>query len=80
MTQPPRLVRRLIARALPADVREDIAGDLGELFHRRAATHGAARARVWYVAEAARVAGLLLWERARFRRGSSDSWQAAWRS
>ena len=50
MTGPasPRLARWLLGRALPADVRDDITGDLEEMFARRRASHGSANAALWY--------------------------------
>jgi putative ABC transport system permease protein len=48
---PPPLLRRLLERALPADVREGVVGDLDELYHVRRTRSGAARARLWYVGQ-----------------------------
>ena len=45
---PPRLARWLLERGLPADVREDIPGDLEEMFARDCETHGRTRARRRY--------------------------------
>ena len=44
---PPRLAGWILERALPPDVREDVAGDLNEMYARRRAS-GAVRARLWY--------------------------------
>ena len=48
MTTPPRLARWLIERALPADVREDVSGDLFEMYRRRLDTSSGRAARRWY--------------------------------
>lgn len=48
---PPRLARRLLERALPADVRDDVSGDLEEVYRRRRAG-GVLGARLWYWREA----------------------------
>jgi predicted permease len=45
---PPRLARWLLERAVPPDVREDVAGDLTELFHRDTSAEGSTRARARY--------------------------------
>lgn len=44
----PRIPRLILDRTLPEDVREDVTGDLEEMFHRRRQSVGAARARRWY--------------------------------
>ena len=48
MSMPPRWARWLIARALPPDTRDDIDGDLLEMFQRRVHSRGVAAARLWY--------------------------------
>lgn len=63
--EPPRLARWLLGRALPADVRDDIAGDLDEVFRRRCETDGPRRARLWYWTEAVSFSGRFLRERLR---------------
>ena len=45
---PPRLGRGILERALPEDVREEVSGDLQELFDRRCRAGGALSARLWY--------------------------------
>ena len=45
---PPRLARWLLTRALPADMREDVAGDLVEMFRRKAVERGRLYASAWY--------------------------------
>jgi predicted permease len=62
---PPRLARRLLVRALPADVRDHIEGDLLEVYARRCARDGASRARRWYWSETVAFAGRFLLERLR---------------
>ncbi|HVJ28168.1 MAG TPA: ABC transporter permease [Vicinamibacterales bacterium] len=47
-SRPPRLARWFLERALPGDVREDVSGDVDEMFHRRVATDGPIRSRLWY--------------------------------
>lgn len=59
----PRLARRLLEHALPVDAREDIAGDLEEVFRRRCDSNGVGRARLWYWQEAISFAGRFLCER-----------------
>ena len=66
--RPPRLARRLIGRALPEDRRDDITGDLDELFRRRSHERGRLRAGLWYWREALTFSGRFLAER--FREGS----------
>ena len=46
--EPPRVVKALLARALPAELREDVVADMDEMFVRRVARDGRWRARVWY--------------------------------
>ena len=65
--QPPRLARRLLARALPDDAREHIEGDLLELYGERCARDGRARARRWYWREAGAFSARFLVERLRDR-------------
>lgn len=65
--EPPRLARWLLERALPADVRDDVAGDLDEVFWRRCEADGPRRARRWYWAEAVSFSGRFLRERFRER-------------
>jgi predicted permease len=60
----PRVARRLVERALPADVREGIAGDLEEEFAARVAATGPARARRWYWRHAIAIGARFLVERA----------------
>jgi putative ABC transport system permease protein len=53
MVRPPRLIRYVLARAAPSDLRRDLLDDLDELFSRRVASIGAARSRLWYARQAA---------------------------
>ena len=48
---PPRWARRLLARALPEPLFEELAGDLEEQFYQHAAERGSRRARQLYVLE-----------------------------
>ncbi len=61
--EPPRLARRLLARALPEDAREYVDGDLHEVYARRCARDGVPRARLWYWVEALSFAARFLFER-----------------
>jgi predicted permease len=70
---PPRLARRLLARALPADVRDDVSGDLEEVFRRRQESAGAFRARLWYWREALSFTVHFGRERLRGRPGAAGS-------
>ena len=67
---PPRLAHRLIRSALPKDRRDDITGDLDEVFRRRSHDRGRLRARLWYWREALMFSGRFLTER--FREGSGQ--------
>ena len=50
--RPPLLARWLLERALPDDSREDVSGDLEELFRRRSDRADPLRARLWYWGQA----------------------------
>jgi len=63
--RPPRLARWILERALPRDVREDVAGDLQEGFTDTANTRGPAQARRWYWRRAVSFSARFLAERAR---------------
>ena len=45
---PPRLARALLRAVLPDDIRDDVDGDLHELYLTRRASSGATRAATWY--------------------------------
>lgn len=60
---PPAPLRRLLERALPADVREGIVGDLGEVYNARCREHGAARAGVWYAGQVLAISARFAAER-----------------
>lgn len=62
MHYPPRFTRWLLERALPSDVREEVSGDLIELFRRRAAGNGVWSARFWYRRQAAAFVARFLLE------------------
>ena len=59
---PPARLRRLLERALPAEVREGIVGDLDELYHARRSRGGAAGADVWYAGQVLAISGRFLVE------------------
>ena len=66
---PPRLARWLLERALPPDVREDVSGDVDELYRRHRSTHGALRSRLWYWRQAVAFSVHFRAERLRERQG-----------
>ncbi len=67
---PPRLSRALLERALPADVRDDVLGDLTEVFRRDVAQVGLTPARRRYRRKALSFTATFLTERLR------DRWSA----
>ena len=67
-TAPPRLARRILEYALPADVRDDIPNDLAEVFQRQLEKLGLLRARLWYWHETMTISRRFLTERIRERR------------
>jgi predicted permease len=48
---PPRIARALLRRALPAEARDEVEGDLHELYVARRAASGATAAGIWYCLE-----------------------------
>jgi putative ABC transport system permease protein len=64
---PPRLSRAILQRALPADVREDVIGDLNEVFQRDVAQTGLSHARRCYRRKAISFGATFLIERVRDR-------------
>jgi predicted permease len=44
----PRVARWILERLLPSEVRDDVSGDVEEMFRRMGASQGWARARLWY--------------------------------
>ena len=71
---PPALLRRLLERSLPAEVRDGIVGDLDEVYRARRSRSGAARVGVWYAGQALAISGRFAVERlgdALSSRGSS---------
>ena len=69
--RPPLLARWILERALPDDVREDVSGDLEELFRRRS-DDGPLRARLWYWRQAFAFTARFRSERIRERRRHMD--------
>lgn len=76
--RPPRLARRLLQVTLPRDVREDVPGDLEEMFNRRQHEQGPARARVWFWRQTAAFSAHFLLERLRERRREDLSTGFSW--
>jgi putative ABC transport system permease protein len=62
-------IARLLARLLPGDLREPVAGDLAEEHAAMRERRGALRASIWAVGQAARLAWTFRWERASHGRG-----------
>lgn len=71
-SSPPRLARWLVERALPHDVRDDVVGDLEEMFHRRAAVDGTRPARRWFWRQTLSFSRHFMAERIRERRAGRD--------
>lgn len=74
---PPRAVRLLLGKILPREVREEILGDLEELFRRRWVREGPTAAGRWYWKNALALSGSFLMERTAERwrsAGSGFSW------
>ena len=46
-----RLLARLLVSLAPPDVRQALLADLEEAYARRVASHGRARARLWYASQ-----------------------------
>jgi hypothetical protein len=67
LRRPPAWARWLLECALPRDVREDVSGDLEELYHARVAALGLQPARFWFGAQAIVFALRFLAERVRDR-------------
>ena len=61
----PALLRRLLERSLPAEVRDGIAGDLDEVYHARRSRSGAARAGLWYAGQVLAISARFAAERLR---------------
>lgn len=64
-TSPPALLRRLLERALPDEVREGIVGDLNEVYRQRRTRSGALAAGFWYAGQALAISVRLGIERVR---------------
>ena len=71
-SRPPLVARWILERALPEDVREDVSGDVEEMFHRRTATSGTLRARLWYWRQVLSFFGHFFAARLRDRRDQTD--------
>lgn len=67
-SRPPRVARWIVERALPRDVRDDVTGDLDEMFRRTRERRGPLRARLWYWRQTLSFSGHFLRERWRDRR------------
>ena len=63
----PWLARRILARALPSDVRDAVAGDLEEFFRRRLQRGGRLAATLWYWRQTAALCTRFAGERLRAR-------------
>jgi putative ABC transport system permease protein len=74
---PPRPARWLLERALPEDAREEIAGDLEEVFVRRVVNDGAGRARLWYWRETVLFSLRFMGERVRGLAGGMRPYRGA---
>jgi len=66
--EPPRLARLLLERALPHDLRDDVVGDLDEVYQRRLRERGALWAGVWYARQSVAFAARFALQRFRERR------------
>ncbi|MHB1193998.1 MAG: ABC transporter permease [Longimicrobiales bacterium] len=62
---PPALLRRLLEQALPADARDDIVGDLDEVYGARRDRGGAVRTGLWYAGQVLAISGRFGAERLR---------------
>ena len=71
---PPALLRRLLERSLPSEVRDGIVGDLDEVYRARRGRSGALRTGLWYGGQVLAISGRFVPERlgdALSSRGSS---------
>ena len=71
--RPPRFARALLQRVLPIDLRDEVVGDLDEMFARRHAVDGRARAVAWYCRQIALFPAHLLLEALRNRGASAGA-------
>lgn len=62
---PPAALRRLLERALPADVRDGIVGDLDEVYRSRRSRGGGLRTGVWYAGQVLAISARFAAERVR---------------
>ena len=65
LQRPPAWARWLLESALPRDIRDDVSGDLEEVYHARVAASGLPPARLWYVGQTIVFALRFLGERVR---------------
>jgi predicted permease len=72
LRRPPRIARVLLHAALPSDVRDDVSGDLEEMFHHRRARDGRRRASWWYWQQSGAFAARFGAERLRERTRNAD--------
>lgn len=70
--RPPRIARWILERGLPDDVRDHVSGDVEEMFHRRSASDGALRARLWDWRQVCSFFAHFLNARVRDRRDQTD--------
>lgn len=69
---PPPIARWILERALPPDVREDVSGDVAEMFGRRQRSAGRFAARLWYWRQVLSFSAQFTLERLRERRSQQD--------
>jgi len=63
VSTPPAILRRLLERSLPAEVRDGIVGDLDEVYRARRTRSGAGRAGLWYGGQVLAISGRFAVER-----------------
>jgi predicted permease len=77
-SKPPRLARWLLARVVPPDVRDEILGDVQEMFDRRTRSRGRPGAALWYWRQMFAFAGHFMTERLRQRRAGDWGLGMSW--
>ena len=77
-SRPPRLARWLLGRVVPPDVRDEIVGDVQEMFDRRARSRGPLGAALWYWRQLFAFAVQFSTERLRQRRAGDWSTGISW--
>lgn len=60
---PPALLRRLLERWLPADIRDGIVGDLDEIYRARRNRGGRTATGLWYAGQVMAISSRFAWER-----------------